>query len=559
MKFLLALLMTGFVFGAPGARAGCLPVDVRFDARLQAVDATLTLPPSVDRVELRDLAPYRRTALWTSPDGSARIAETSVKPAVSGRRTLHLRMNVQAQVPMEDRAYAPFQRFADGTVAVYAPLFLAPGDAAVRLCPRWHPAAGEQVLGYGRAQSTTLATDMARPEGYVAFGHPRVLHHGALMLVSDRLTPDWVQARIAALAPALVDRYTKAMGPATVPMLFLFTRPTPHGVHDYKGDHLPASITLDLFGDGWGKVDEVNAGELSRFLAHELFHSWNSGALLGSPEGEALLAKEGGADMAKIFVIANISGQSKQDVLDAVAQAYDACLLELPNGSSLAEPLGKLGPGHLPYDCGVPLMYALAVGADPAHPDHGYFGLWRKLREAHERHSVGGYGWQDLMPRQLPAGVRTGLVKAVTQPDGYPAGLRAVWSTLGLGVHTETTMDVTGRRAYARRLMSHLMAQDCNGSVSFWNEPDGIRLDRPLPRCHTLRPGAMVISILGEPLAHADMEGLAQRVRALCAAGAEVAIGYVGEGGRAAPPESDVRCAAALPVWGQPVRLTALP
>lgn len=537
--------------------ASCVPVDVRYDAKTQAVDATLALPEGVDSLALRDLAPYHRTTLWTSPDGSARLGETSLAPARRGQRVLHLRMDVRADAPMKDRAYAPYLRFADGTVAVYSPLFLAAENSGVVLCPRWTPPPGGQVIGYGRVQTAPLATDMARAEGYVVFGHPEVLRHGGLVLVSDRRAPAWIRKRIAAQAPALVDLYTRAMGPATVPMLMLYTRPTPAQAHDFRGDHLDASITLGLFGATWAALDEATADQLTRFLAHELFHSWDGDAVTGSPEGEALLAKEGGADLAKIFATATMMKESPQAVLDAVAQAYNACLLELPATTGVAAALAGREPGHLPYDCGVPLMYALAVAADREDPGRAYFRRWRTLRDAHRAHPADGYGWQDLIPAATAPAVRADLARAVAEPGAYPAAIRAAWTALGLQVHEEASLDAATRRAWAGRLMAHLMAQDCGGSISFWNNPDGILLDRPLPRCHALRPGATVASILGESLDRADLPALARRVRAACVSGADVAVGYAAKAGQPAAAPSAVRCGAALPDWGAPVQLAA--
>ncbi|MEW5835797.1 MAG: hypothetical protein AB1832_12095 [Pseudomonadota bacterium] len=539
------------------AHAACVPVDVRYDATMQAVKATVALPEGVDRVALRDLAPYHRTKIWTSPDGSARIDENSLAPARPGQRVLHLRMGVRADAPMQDRAYAPWLRFADGSLAVYSPLLLAAEDSAVQLCPRWVPAAGGQVIGYGRVQATPLATDMAHAEGYVVFGHPEVLRHGGLVLVSDRRAPAWIRERIAAQAPALVDRYTRAMGPATVPMLMLYTRPTPAQAHDFRGDHLDASITLGLFGATWDAVDEATADQLTRFLAHELFHSWNSSAPLGSPEGEPLLAKEGGAVMAEIFATAQVLGEPPQAVTDAVAQAYNACLLELPATIGVAAALAGREPGKLPYDCGVPLMYALAVAADRDDPGPAYFRLWRTLREAHRRHPADGYRWQDLIPAAIAPAVRADLARAIVEPGAYPTAMRAAWSALGLDVRSETRLDAATRRAWAGKLMGHLMAQDCGGSISFWNNPGGILLDSPLPRCRTLRPAATVTSILGQPLDRADMQALARQVRALCATANPVTVGYAARAGRPAPAVSPVRCTAALPDWGTPVRLVA--
>lgn len=555
MKRLFFALAAMLAWANVDARAACVPVEVRYDPIAHAVDAQVTLPSGVDSLSLVDLAPYRRTRLWTSPDGSARIGETTLAPVRSDRRTLHLRMDVSADAPIEDRAYPPYLRFTDGTVALYTPLFLA-ADHATPLCPRWHPAKGDQVIGYGRAKRTSLVTDMTQPEGYVAFGQPRVLRHGALMLVSDRGTPTWIRERIAAQVPALVDLYTRSMGPASVPMLFVFSRPTPRGARDYKGDHLPAAIALGLYGDAWGQVDRATADQLTGFLAHELFHSWDSDATLGSPEGEALLAKEGGAELARIFAAAQVLGQSRQEAWNAVARSYNACLLELPHDAGIAATLAdQPQPGQMPYDCGAALMSALALAADPTDPASGYFRLWRKLRESHARHPQPAYRWQDLMPADIAPSVRQSLDRAVAAPGAFAAKLVDAWTALGLRVQPESVLDADTRRAYLGQVMFHLMASDCGGMVSFGNNPDGMRLDKPLPRCRTLRPGARVAAIGGQSLATGDPLALAAQVAAACRAAGEVTIDYAAEDGQPAPSPSHVRCNSPLPPLPAPVHL----
>ena len=52
--------------------------------------------------------------------------------------------------------------------------------------------------------------------------------------------------------------------------------------------------------------------QMDGFLAHELFHTWNSAPTLGSPEGKALLAKEGGAEFARIVASAALDQQPEQ-------------------------------------------------------------------------------------------------------------------------------------------------------------------------------------------------------------------------------------------------------
>jgi hypothetical protein len=124
-------------------------------------------------------------------------------------------------------------------------------------------------------------------------------------------------------------------------------------------------------------------------------------------------------------------------------------------------------------------------------------------------------------------------------------------------VQPESVLDADTRRAYFGQVMFHLMASDCGGMVSFGNNPDGMRLDKPLPRCRTLRPGARVAAIGGQSLATGDPLALAAQVAAACRAAGEVTIDYAAEDGQPAPSPSPVRCNSPLPSLPAPVHLAA--
>jgi hypothetical protein len=537
------------------AAAACAQAEVRLDRAAQAIDWTVTLPPGVTRVALPDLSPYSRKALWQSPDGSARVEENAIVATDPAQPQLHLRMDVRQQARYEDRAYPPYARFDDGTVVVYTPQFEAEAGHGVGLCARYVPAPGEQVIGFGRVQATPLRPDPARPDGYVAFGRPQVERHGALLLVSDHGVPAWIRQRVAAQVPALGDYYTRRLGPAVIPTIFLYVWPQAPGVRNYKGDHLPSSLTLALMGSGWDQADPDTLRALVGFLAHELFHSWNTARALGSPEGEALLAKEGGAELARILATAAVLHEPMQNTLDAISHAYNACLLERPAGKSIAQLLEASQPGSLPYDCGVPLMYALAVAADAQDPAAGYFGQWRRLRQAHQRSGRPGYAWQDLMPRMIDPQLRDALLAAVTRADGYADGMAEAWRRLGVRTAPEAVPDEDARRRYAGQLMASLMAQDCGGMISFYNNPGGIVLDRPLPRCKSLQAGRTVTHLLGQPLATADPRALGQALGARCAAGGTVTVGYAPLAGQ--PQETTLACSRPPPALPPLLKLLA--
>jgi hypothetical protein len=534
--------------------AACAQAEVRMDRAAQAIDVSIRLPPGVTRIALPELAPYSRKALWQSPDGSARVEDAAIVARDPARRTLRLRMDVRRQVRYEDRAYPPYARFDDGTVVVHTAQFQAePGGVA--LCTRYVPAPGEQVVGDGRAQTTPLQPDSARPEGYIAFGRPLVQRHGALLLVSDHGVPGWLRERVATQVPALGDYFTRRLGPAPIPTIFLYAWPQAPGVRNYKGDHLPGALTLALLGRGWEADDPPTLHALVGFLAHELFHSWNSEGALGSPEGVALLAKEGGAELARILATAAVLHEPAQDTLDAISRSYNACLFELPAGKSIAQALEAAQPGPLPYDCGVPLMYALAVASDAAQPADGYFALWRRLGRDRLRSGQSGYAWQDLMPRHTDPALRATLQAAIGRPDGYAAGMGEAWRRLGVRT-APAPLDADARRRYIGQLMATLMTQDCGGMMSFFNNPDGLVLDQPLPRCRTLRPGGTVTHLLGQPLAQADLRALGQAIVQRCAAGQTVAVGYAPVAGMA-QAGSDVACRRPPPALPPLLRLRA--
>ncbi|WP_430391948.1 hypothetical protein [Dyella sp. 20L07] len=538
------------------ARAGasCVAVDVRMDDAQHALDITVHLPPSVNRIALDDLKPYSRKALWTSPDGSTRIDDDAIS-AADDRRELHIRMDVAHSPPRHDRSYAPFLRFVDGTVALYTPQFLAGEQSTLTLCPRYIPAKGQQVIGFGRAQSSPLQAGDTNPRGYVAFGTPEVTRNGGVLLVSDRQAPTWMREHMAKQAPRLVDFYTRRLGPGTVPTLFLFAQPEEQGVRNFNGDHLPSSLTLGLYGSGWETMDEDTLDDADNFLAHELFHVWNSAPLLGSPEGEGLLAKEGGAELARVIATASLAGRSPKEWLGSLDGANNGCLVGSSADNSIAAALKNPSPGMLPYQCGMVLMFAAAMAANPHDPAAGYFGLWRALERQHQAKPIDGYAWTDLIPPQASPELRQALIAAVQSPHGYAEHMRDVWRMLGMQTEPVAQLGQNDRHRYAATLMAHMMKQDCGGSVSFWNNPDGILLDKSLSTCHALRVGATVVAMQGQPFATGDVLAMASEVADRCARGDTVQVSYAPNAKDAASSSSDVRCHAPLALPPPPVHL----
>lgn len=548
-------LVFGVVFSVPAwaASPDCVAVDVSVDDAHHVIDVTFRPPASVKRIALQPLAPYSRKALWQSPDGSAQIEDEAIV-AAPGHRLLHIRMDASRTPERQDRAYAPFLRFADGTVAIDTQQFLRPKDSTQKLCQRYVPAHGQQVVGFGEASTKPLDLGDTSPAGYVAFGTPYVERHGDLLLAIDKGTPSTIRERVAGDVPRLMDFYVHHLGQAKTPMLFLFMQPDEQGVRSFHGDHLPSSITLGLMGQGWDSMEEADWQRLTGFVAHELFHTWNSAPALGSPEGEALLAKEGGAELARVMATASLSNQTSAQWLPRVGSMYNACLFDIHRAQSVASALDKRAPGGLPYDCGAPLMLALALAANPHDPVTGYFDLWTKLAEQRRGKSLPDFAWTDLIPPGMAAALRDTLVHAIQGPDAYADSMQAAFHQLGVGVEPASKLDAENSQRYAGALMSHLMRVDCDGNVSFWTQPDGFLIDKSLSNCHVLQAGSTVDALLGQPFATADMLALSKQVAERCAHGSSVKVGYKG----AVPSDGDVPCTQPLPALPKPLVFTGL-
>jgi hypothetical protein len=236
---------------------------------------------------------------------------------------------------------------------------------------------------------------------------------------------------------------------------------------------------------------------------------------------------------------------------------YNACLFDLPQAQSVATALDKRAPGGLPYDCGAPLMLALALMANPHDPVSGYFDLWKKLAEHRHGKSLPDFAWTDLIPSGTNAVVRAALVHAIQAPDAYADSMQAAFHQLGVKVEPASKLDEENSRRYAAALMSHLMRLDCGGSVGFWTQPDGFLLDKSLTTCHVLKVGQTVDALLGQPVATADLIALSKQIGERCAHGEPVKIGYKGKPD-VTSADAEIRCTKPLPTQPVPLVFTGL-
>jgi hypothetical protein len=522
MRGLCALVV--FLLARPALAGGaCVDVRVGIDAAHQAISVQLTLPPGAQSLALAPFDGYRRSELLRSPDGSAVVSDDGLQATkADGRMTLSL--DVRDNLPQRDRTYAPFLRFADDTIALDSE-FLAPADGAPPLCLRFVPAQGETIVGFGQAVAHELrAPGDGRRGGYVAFGNPRIDDTGDMLEAFDRATPAWAAETLGDTLDRVVAYYRRWLPPIALPVAFVYRMPYPPGIggSGSHGDRLPASLTLGLLGD-WSAPEDAALLPLNAFIGHEVFHLWNAANGMVPVDTRAMLAQEGGADLAGMFAAASLHG-GEAEWLDAATDALDTCLASLPDSGRLAD--ADLAHGRLPYDCGAPTMLALAAANDRDDPAAGYFNAWKRLVERGLATPDLHYRWDELASDAADPRVLAALRGAIDGGTAFPQAIRDALVFAGFEVVPNERISPELRKRLNAKLVGALMARDCDGAMDLWSEPAGFRVGEHASDCRTLRPGNVVVSILGTALSDDDPPALREAIRARCADGGKVGVGY---------------------------------
>lgn len=543
-----ALLLAGSALaGEP-----CVDAQVGIDAAHQTLHLDLALPPGTASLALAPFDGYRRSELLRSPDGSASIADDRVQPVSPGAR-MRLTLDVRDNLPQRERTYAPFLRFADGTVALDSE-FLAPADGAPPLCLRFVSPPGQKVIGFGQAVAGELrAPGDGRRGGYVAFGTPLIHADGAMLEVFDRTTPPWAVRSLGDTLERVAAYYLRWLPPVAMPVAFVYRMPYPAGTGGTgsHGDRLPESLTLGLLGNDWSTPQDEALLPLTGFIGHEAFHLWNAANGLAPADDRATLAQEGGADLAGMFAAAHLRDGGKADWLDAATDALDTCLVSLPGSGKLAD--ADLAHGRLPYACGAPAMLALAAANDREDPAAGYFNAWKRLVERGLAQPDLPYRWDALADADADPRVLAALRDAIDGDAPYAEGLRTALVAAGFSLVPNTRLSPALRGRLNQQLVGALMARDCDGRVDLWGDPQGFRIGEHAGDCSALKSGRTIVALLDMALVDDDPAALRDAMRARCDAGGKVRVRY------ADGATVDLECPASLPRIPTLWRIAAAP
>jgi hypothetical protein len=510
------------------AGEACVDARVGIDAAHRAIAVQLALPPGVRTLALAPFDGYARSELLHSPDGSAVVSDDALQATKAGGR-MTLSLDVRDNLPQRDRTYAPFLRFGDGTVALDSE-FLAPAEGAPPLCLRFVPPRGQHAIGFGRAVVGELrAPGDGRGGGYVAFGDSRIDAGGDMLEVFDRTTPDWAVQGLKGTLDRVVAYYRRWLPPIALPTAFVYRMPYPPGIGGTgsHGDRLPASLTLGLLGD-WNAPQDAALLPLTGFIGHEAFHLWNAANGMAPVDARAMLAQEGGADLAGMFAAASLRDGGEDAWLDAATDALDTCLAALPDSGRLGD--ADLAHGRLPYDCGVPAMLALAAANDRGDPAAGYFLAWKRLVERGLAEPGLQYRWDALADADADPRVLAALRGAIDGDGDYAQGIRDALLAAGFALAPNERLSPDLRNRLNQTLVGALMAQDCDGAIDLWSAPEGFRVGDHASACGVLQPKRTLVALLDMPLAGDDPAALRDAMRARCATGGKIGVRYADGG-----------------------------
>lgn len=324
-------------------------------------------------------------------------------------------------------------------------------------------------------------------------------------------------ARLGAVREALAqvtERLSRAYG-ATPAGPWAVVASVTTGMQGFRGDVTAGRMMSLRFNGAAPRGGEAAGRTVQQFVAHEVTHWWDTGVF--RTDGERPWIHEGHADwMAGL--LARESGQ-----LDAAAwrERIDTALnnCQLIRGD---RPSATLPTGHHKdddtYACGQ-VLWLLAQVAQPRSGSAVDVGasLFRASSTPIDAESVAR--WAD-------GGEAGPMHQLLFDPQlGFRSALLRDW-----GAFIEATELKAGepapkflRERLASKLMSALMAADCDGSISFWTQDDHFRIDTQ-PVCRVLRGNPNVRSIAGvSPFD--DPVGAWRSMRAVCAAGHPIALG----------------------------------
>jgi len=350
----------------------------------------------------------------------------------------------------------------------------------------------------GRSQGN--ATWTQRSGGvYIYFGNGEVLPDERVNFMLDPTLPSWVVDRTDEWLGPLFDHYIAQTGRELSfrPVVLLSYRRGDPGQQSYGGGGLPGQMQMQLEGQSWLEETAENREKYVRFLAHELFHMWNSQEVSTNVDSSEEWLSEGGADLFSLWSLGALGVLDEPAIQSRIRDAASQCAAQLRSAPLLTA--HKRGNYRAFYTCGSVGLFLLhtrleAFGGLPAvyremFAEGNEYNTYDLLETAHRNSG------DPLVAAPLEALLRSGL-----GPDPIGSLARQLE---GAGLPTATadawTVSTVGQKVLHGALVQTAGDCDCGGSVSVWNHGDMLKFGA-LEQCDALREGFEVTEIAGGPV-----------------------------------------------------------
>jgi hypothetical protein len=359
------------------------------DAVLRAeVDAEVVYSPDADRWTvtwhfdepttgmLFDQASPAPRAEWTVDAGLAwgeQVLGKDVLAATDGQPRTRFSASFPTQAPMTRYSASFMQTFSDGGRLLYVAQVATHAYAPEReRAPvrglgqprtwRFRVEGDWQIHVQGAGAPRHLLWE--QPGGdyrgaIVYFGPGQPRHVAGAHLLLDPELPAWLTPEIDRQLPRFLTFFDERLGyrPEREPTVFVTwnrTWPMP----DHRGHCVGGDSALELVGRTWATGSPSSQSLWRRFLAHELFHLWNSRAR-GTASTRWLV--EGAAEYAAVVAEHDAGWLPEPDMRRWLQQRSQACMRGLDR--ALAEPLSNRS---LYYSCGAVLLFLADRELEPA-------------------------------------------------------------------------------------------------------------------------------------------------------------------------------------------------
>ncbi len=436
------------------------------------------------------------------------------------------------------KEYEFFQKFTDGSLAVYTGhLYVTPDEAdrlqRVELVPR----DDEHLVVRGRlTRGRTIWDDPDGDGTYVYFGRIDPLETEEMIAVVDPGAPSWLVQQMHRLLPEMFAMYSEGFGeplPWKPMVLFNFENVERGGLSS-GGGTLTGLVQMSATGSAWHDATPESSEHLLYLIAHEAAHLWN-GQLHAYDDSADSWMHEGSADAFAELALLRSGAIDATRLAERRTEALNRCVRGLGGGALYDS--AQRGQFRNYYACGnILAVWSFAMLSRPAEFGR-LFDVWRGVfanANAENSHYDRDSYFRALESLGVEADAIDRLAAFVDETLDDPT--TDVLEFLGIADIEVVALDrpwKPERRERAAAALEHLMELACGGRVSFYREWPMLRT-AAIDGCEPFEREMRILTIQGYDVA-SDGDRALQSMAERCRSGLPVTL-RLEDRGRAAIP-----------------------